>query len=80
MKLKHILAGLAVTIAAGAYAQTKWDLPAAYPTNNNHTKNHKQNTKNNNKQTKHKQNKTTAKKNGIDLVGDTDQQIVAVMP
>src|SRR3569832_2842438 len=39
MKLKHILAGLAVTIATGAYAQTKWDLPAAYPASNFHTEN-----------------------------------------
>src|SRR3569832_1652883 len=39
MKLKHFLAGLAVTIATGAYAQTKWDLPAAYPASNFHTEN-----------------------------------------
>jgi TRAP-type C4-dicarboxylate transport system substrate-binding protein len=39
MKLKQILAGLAVTLAAGAFAQTKWDLPAAYPASNFHTEN-----------------------------------------
>jgi len=39
MKLKQIIAGLAVTAAAGAFAQTKWDLPAAYPASNFHTEN-----------------------------------------
>ncbi|HEY8049339.1 MAG TPA: TRAP transporter substrate-binding protein [Ramlibacter sp.] len=39
MKLKQILAGLAVTVAVGAFAQTKWDLPAAYPASNFHTEN-----------------------------------------
>ena len=39
MKLKQIVAGLAVTLAAGAFAQTKWDLPAAYPASNFHTEN-----------------------------------------
>jgi TRAP-type C4-dicarboxylate transport system substrate-binding protein len=39
MKFKQIIAGLAVTVAAGAFAQTKWDLPAAYPASNFHTEN-----------------------------------------
>jgi TRAP-type C4-dicarboxylate transport system substrate-binding protein len=40
MKLKQIALGLAVTLAAtGAFAQTKWDLPAAYPASNFHTEN-----------------------------------------
>ena len=40
MKLKQMVAGLAVTLAAtGAFAQTKWDLPAAYPASNFHTEN-----------------------------------------
>jgi TRAP-type transport system periplasmic protein len=39
MKLKHILPALALTVAAGAFAQTKWDLPAAYPASNFHTEN-----------------------------------------
>ena len=40
MKLKQIALGLAVTLAAtGVFAQTKWDLPAAYPASNFHTEN-----------------------------------------
>ncbi|HEY5280630.1 MAG TPA: TRAP transporter substrate-binding protein [Pseudolabrys sp.] len=43
MRLKHsflVAAGLAVTIAASpAMAQTKWDLPAAYPDDNPHSQN-----------------------------------------
>jgi len=39
MNLKKILACLAVTAATGAFAQTKWDLPAAYPASNFHTEN-----------------------------------------
>jgi TRAP-type C4-dicarboxylate transport system substrate-binding protein len=39
MKLKQILAGLATLAAATAFAQTKWDLPAAYPASNFHTEN-----------------------------------------
>jgi TRAP-type transport system periplasmic protein len=39
MKLKHILAAGGVMLAAGAFAQTKWDLPAAYPATNFHTEN-----------------------------------------
>jgi TRAP-type C4-dicarboxylate transport system substrate-binding protein len=43
MNLKHsflLAAGLAVALAAGpAMAQTKWDLPAAYPADNPHSQN-----------------------------------------
>ncbi|MCG2593075.1 TRAP transporter substrate-binding protein [Ramlibacter sp. XY19] len=39
MKLKHALPLLAGCIAGGAFAQTKWDLPAAYPASNFHTEN-----------------------------------------
>ncbi|AMO24490.1 TRAP transporter substrate-binding protein [Ramlibacter solisilvae] len=39
MKLKHFLATTALTVATGAFAQTKWDLPAAYPATNFHTEN-----------------------------------------
>ena len=40
MKLKQILAGAAMAaFAAGAFAQTKWDLPAAYPATNFHSQN-----------------------------------------
>src|SRR4051812_34339335 len=40
MKLKQLLAGIAVAAAGtGAFAQTKWDLPAAYPASNFHTEN-----------------------------------------
>ena len=36
-RLAFALAG--ATLAAGTFAQTKWDLPAAYPANNFHTEN-----------------------------------------
>ena len=39
MKLKHALTALAVTLATGTFAQTKWDLPAAYPATNFHSEN-----------------------------------------
>ena len=39
MKLKHILPVLSLTVASGVFAQTKWDLPAAYPATNFHTEN-----------------------------------------
>ena len=39
MKLKHALPMLAACLATGAFAQTKWDLPAAYPASNFHTEN-----------------------------------------
>ena len=39
MKLKHFIAAACITFTAGAYAQTKWDLPAAYPASNFHTEN-----------------------------------------
>jgi TRAP-type transport system periplasmic protein len=39
MKLKHIFAVAAAALATGAFAQTKWDLPAAYPASNFHTEN-----------------------------------------
>jgi TRAP-type transport system periplasmic protein len=39
MNYKHALPLLAGCIATGAFAQTKWDLPAAYPASNFHTEN-----------------------------------------
>src|ERR671932_52286 len=39
MKLKQLIVTAALGIAAGAFAQTKWDLPAAYPASNFHTEN-----------------------------------------
>ena len=39
MKLKFALAIATVALAGQAAAQTKWDLPAAYPASNIHTKN-----------------------------------------
>ena len=39
MKFKYSLAALAFTLATGAFAQTKWDLPSAYPAGNFHTDN-----------------------------------------
>jgi TRAP-type transport system periplasmic protein len=39
MKLKFALAAAALALAAPAFAQTKWDLPAAYPASNFHTEN-----------------------------------------
>lgn len=37
MKLKFALAATAFALAGTAFAQTKWDLPAAYPASNFHT-------------------------------------------
>ncbi|RYX90671.1 MAG: C4-dicarboxylate ABC transporter substrate-binding protein [Comamonadaceae bacterium] len=39
MKLKLGLLAAALTLATTAFAQTKWDLPAAYPASNFHTEN-----------------------------------------
>jgi TRAP-type C4-dicarboxylate transport system substrate-binding protein len=39
MLIRTALASLAVTLAGSAFAQTKWDLPAAYPASNFHTEN-----------------------------------------
>ncbi|HSV46241.1 MAG TPA: TRAP transporter substrate-binding protein [Ramlibacter sp.] len=39
MKFKLGLAAAALTLAASSFAQTKWDLPAAYPATNFHTEN-----------------------------------------
>src|SRR6476620_1278992 len=39
MKFKLILTGAAVLLASSAFAQTKWDLPAAYPATNFHSEN-----------------------------------------
>ena len=39
MKPRFLLAMLALGLGATATAQTKWDLPAAYPANNYHTQN-----------------------------------------
>ncbi|WP_048437803.1 TRAP transporter substrate-binding protein [Caenimonas sp. SL110] len=39
MKFKQVLLAAALTLGASAYAQTKWDLPAAYPASNFHTEN-----------------------------------------
>lgn len=39
MKFRHVLPVLAACVAGGAFAQTKWDLPAAYPATNFHTEN-----------------------------------------
>ena len=39
MKYKLALIAIALTLSASAFAQTKWDLPAAYPTSNFHTEN-----------------------------------------
>ena len=39
MKLKYGLMAAALTLSASALAQTKWDLPAAYPAGNFHTEN-----------------------------------------
>jgi TRAP-type transport system periplasmic protein len=39
MKLNHILVAAGVLLATGAFAQAKWDLPAAYPASNFHTEN-----------------------------------------
>ena len=39
MKLKLFLSAAALTLSAPAFAQTKWDLPTAYPATNFHTEN-----------------------------------------
>ena len=39
MTIKYALLSLALASASGAFAQTKWDLPAAYPATNFHTEN-----------------------------------------
>jgi TRAP-type transport system periplasmic protein len=39
MKLKYGLMAAALTLGVSAMAQTKWDLPAAYPSGNFHTQN-----------------------------------------
>ena len=39
MKFKIALIATAITLGTTAFAQTKWDLPAAYPTSNFHTEN-----------------------------------------
>ena len=39
MKLKYTLPVAALALSFQAFAQTKWDLPAAYPASNFHTEN-----------------------------------------
>ncbi|MEJ6022588.1 TRAP transporter substrate-binding protein [Ramlibacter sp. PS4R-6] len=39
MKFKYALPALAASLSLGAFAQTKWDLPAAYPAGNFHSEN-----------------------------------------
>lgn len=39
MKFRHALLAAALSLAGTAFAQTKWDLPAAYPASNFHTVN-----------------------------------------
>ena len=39
MKLKFAFSAVLLTLASQAFAQTKWDLPAAYPTGNFHSEN-----------------------------------------
>jgi TRAP-type C4-dicarboxylate transport system substrate-binding protein len=39
MKFKFCLGLVGLTLGAAAFAQTKWDLPTAYPANNFHTEN-----------------------------------------
>jgi TRAP-type C4-dicarboxylate transport system substrate-binding protein len=39
MKTRHVLLAAALSLAGSAFAQTKWDLPAAYPASNFHTVN-----------------------------------------
>jgi TRAP-type transport system periplasmic protein len=39
MKLKYALSAAALVLASQAFAQVKWDLPAAYPASNFHTEN-----------------------------------------
>jgi len=38
-KLSAVLASLALATSVGVSAQTKWDLPSAYPASNFHTEN-----------------------------------------
>jgi TRAP-type C4-dicarboxylate transport system substrate-binding protein len=39
MNIRFVLPVLAAALAGGAFGQTKWDLPAAYPASNYHTEN-----------------------------------------
>ena len=39
MKIRPVLLAAALTLAGSAFAQTRWDLPAAYPASNFHTEN-----------------------------------------
>ncbi|MEO5672102.1 MAG: TRAP transporter substrate-binding protein [Ramlibacter sp.] len=39
MKFKYALIAASLTLGGAAFAQTKWDLPAAYPASNFHTEN-----------------------------------------
>ena len=39
MKFKLALIAAALTLSATTFAQTKWDLPSAYPATNFHTEN-----------------------------------------
>ena len=39
MTSRHLLLAATLTLAGSAFAQTKWDLPAAYPASNFHTEN-----------------------------------------
>ena len=39
MNFKITVAAAALALGANAFAQTKWDLPAAYPASNFHTEN-----------------------------------------
>jgi TRAP-type C4-dicarboxylate transport system substrate-binding protein len=39
MNFRHALLAAALTLAGSAFAQTRWDLPAAYPASNFHTVN-----------------------------------------
>lgn len=39
MSLRSVIAAASLIAAGSAFAQTKWDLPAAYPANNFHTEN-----------------------------------------
>jgi TRAP-type C4-dicarboxylate transport system substrate-binding protein len=39
MKFKFALAATAIALSGSVFAQTKWDLPTAYPATNYHTEN-----------------------------------------
>ena len=39
MTSRHLLLAATLTLAGSAFAQTRWDLPAAYPASNFHTEN-----------------------------------------